>query len=62
MFNMREWDRPLVYTAVLVIYMTERLELGRDMATILFHCFSALAYISPLFGAILADSYYGRYK
>lgn len=48
--------------AILVMYLTQRLDFSRDTATVFFHSFTALCYIMPLFGAILADSYFGRYN
>ncbi|KAK2187026.1 hypothetical protein NP493_180g03034 [Ridgeia piscesae] len=44
------------------MYLTQRLDFSRDTATVLFHSFVALSYITPLFGAIIADSYFGRYN
>jgi len=52
----------VLFSAILVMYLTQRLDFSRDTATVLFHSFTALCYIMPLFGAILADSYFGRYK
>ncbi|KAI0212939.1 Solute carrier family 15 member 1 [Lamellibrachia satsuma] len=48
--------------AILILYLTQRLEFHRDVATLLFHAFAAICYIMPLAGAVLADSYFGRYK
>ncbi|XP_031627531.1 peptide transporter family 1-like [Contarinia nasturtii] len=47
---------------VLVLYLTAKLKYSNDDATVLFHVFASLAYFFPLIGAILADSYWGRFK
>ncbi|KAL8569514.1 hypothetical protein ACOMHN_002061 [Nucella lapillus] len=47
---------------ILVLYLTNWLQLAKNQATAVFHLFSSLAYCSPILGAILADSYIGRYK
>ena len=52
----------VLVSAILLMYLTQRLDFSRDTATVLFHSFTALCYITPLFGAVLADSYFGRYK
>ena len=35
---------------------------SEDLATIMYHAFTALCYFSPIFGAILADSFFGKYR
>lgn len=47
---------------VLVLYMKNVLDLGDSSSTIFFHLFAALCYIMPVFGAILADSMWGKFK
>ncbi|XP_061164860.1 solute carrier family 15 member 1-like [Saccostrea echinata] len=48
--------------AVLILYLTKWLGFSEDVGTSIFHSFVMLCYFSPLFGAILADGYIGRYK
>ena len=56
--------------AILVIFMTQYLMSGNGMldvyseedATSLFHLFSATAYFLPIVGAIIADSFLGKYR
>ncbi|XP_022167052.1 solute carrier family 15 member 1-like [Myzus persicae] len=48
--------------AVLVLFFTTIQEYDHDTSTIIFHMFLVCAYLSPLFGAIIADSYWGKYK
>lgn len=48
--------------AVLVLYLTGKLAYSNDDATVLFHVFTSLAYFFPLIGAIIADSWLGRFR
>lgn len=47
---------------VLILYLTTILKFNGDNSTIIYHSFVFLAYFMPLPGAILADSYWGKYK
>ncbi|GFY77018.1 peptide transporter family 1 [Trichonephila inaurata madagascariensis] len=47
---------------VLTIYLTEELLYSDSKATVIFHSFIMLSYFTPLLGAILADSYLGKFK
>lgn len=47
---------------ILVLYLTDKLKYEEDQATVLFHVFTSLVYVFPLIGAILADSWLGRFK
>ena len=51
-----------IFSAILVIYLTQWLTYSDDTATVIFHSFVMLCYISPLFGAMLADGYIGKYR
>lgn len=48
--------------AILVIYLTSMLKMNKDDATAVYHAFNMLCYFSPIFGAIIADSFWGKYK
>ena len=48
--------------AILILYLTRVLSLGDNTATALFHSFSMLCYFTPLFGAMLADGWLGKYR
>ena len=48
--------------AVLGLYLVQVLGFGEDDATILYHAFNFLCYFTPLIGAILADSFLGKFK
>lgn len=47
--------------AFLVLYLTLKLKFEEDSATVLYHVFTALVYFFSLFGAIIADSYLGKF-
>lgn len=49
-------------SAVLVLYLTTILQYDNDQSTIIYHMTVFLAYFSPLFGAILSDSFLGKFK
>ncbi|XP_076602978.1 solute carrier family 15 member 1 [Chaetodon auriga] len=48
--------------AVLVLYFTNFLNWDDDLATSIYHVFVALCYLTPILGAIVADSWLGKYK
>uniref|UniRef100_A0A2S2NXP7 Peptide transporter family 1 n=1 Tax=Schizaphis graminum TaxID=13262 RepID=A0A2S2NXP7_SCHGA len=48
--------------AILVLFFTTIQEYDHDTSIIIFHMFLVCTYLSPLFGAIIADSYWGKYK
>lgn len=50
------------FSAILVLYLTRKLAYTDDDATVLFHVFTSFAYFFPLIGAIVADSWLGRFK
>lgn len=48
--------------AILILYLTRVLLLEDATATAVFHSFSMLCYFTPLFGAMLADGWLGKYR
>uniref|UniRef100_A0A915DB71 Uncharacterized protein n=1 Tax=Ditylenchus dipsaci TaxID=166011 RepID=A0A915DB71_9BILA len=44
-----------------VVLLNEH-KFSNSKATVVYHSFVALAYLSPLFGSIAADNYFGRYR
>ncbi|XP_062287388.1 solute carrier family 15 member 1 [Scomber scombrus] len=48
--------------AVLVLYFKYFLRWDDDMATSIYHVFVALCYLTPILGAIVADSWLGKFK
>ncbi|XP_061760728.1 solute carrier family 15 member 1b [Nerophis ophidion] len=48
--------------AVLVLYFKYFLKWDDDLATTIYHTFAALCYLTPILGAIVADSWLGKFK
>ena len=48
--------------AILILYLTRVLAFGDNTATAVFHSFSMLCYFTPLFGAMMADGWLGKYR
>ena len=48
--------------AVLLLYLRNYLGFDDDLATAVYHAFTVLAYFTPVIGAIIADSYWGKFK
>ncbi|CAL8322032.1 unnamed protein product [Merluccius merluccius] len=48
--------------AVLVLYFKYFLQWDDDLATSIYHAFVALCYLTPILGAIVADSWLGKFK
>ncbi|MGH0164948.1 UNVERIFIED_CONTAM: hypothetical protein FKN15_048075, partial [Acipenser sinensis] len=48
--------------AVLTLYFINFLHWDKDLSTAVYHAFSSLCYFTPLFGALIADSFLGKFK
>ena len=48
--------------AILMVYMTGTLMMSKEDASTWGHLFNAGVYLLPLFGALLADCYWGKYR
>uniref|UniRef100_A0A4W5P4Q5 Solute carrier family 15 member 1 n=1 Tax=Hucho hucho TaxID=62062 RepID=A0A4W5P4Q5_9TELE len=48
--------------AVLVLYFRYFLRFDDDLATSIYHTFVALCYLTPILGAVVADSWLGKFK
>lgn len=48
--------------AILTLYFIYEHRYTESFATFIYHAFTCLAYLSPLVGSLLADSYLGRFK
>ncbi len=46
---------------VAVLYFTHYYEWADERAIVMYHLFSMLCYLTPLFGGILADSSLGKF-
>lgn len=47
--------------AVLTLYMRNILKFDEDLSTVLYHLFIMLCYFTPILGAIIADTYLGKF-
>ncbi|KAF3694581.1 Solute carrier family 15 member 2 [Channa argus] len=48
--------------AVLTLYFLTYLHWDKDLSTAVYHAFSGLCYFTPLLGALIADSWLGKFK
>ncbi|XP_043930955.1 solute carrier family 15 member 2-like [Protopterus annectens] len=48
--------------AVLTLYFIYFLHWDEDLSTSIYHAFSGLCYFTPIFGALIADSWLGKFK
>ncbi|CAI9623953.1 unnamed protein product, partial [Staurois parvus] len=48
--------------AVLVLYFKYFLQWDNNLATVVYHTFVAVCYLTPILGAIVADSWLGKFK
>ena len=53
----------MVYpTGVLSLYLTTQLGFDEDSATVIYHVFSALTWLTPLLGGFISDQFLGKFK
>ncbi len=55
-------DNDFMLLAILVIYLNRALNYDEDTSTAIYHGFNVACYFMPIFGAILADGFIGKYK
>lgn len=48
--------------AILVLFFITIQNYDNETSTMIYHMFMVCTYLSPFFGAIIADSYWGKYK
>uniref|UniRef100_A0A8C2XNX2 Solute carrier family 15 member 2 n=1 Tax=Cyclopterus lumpus TaxID=8103 RepID=A0A8C2XNX2_CYCLU len=48
--------------AVLTLYFLTYLHWDKDLSTAVYHAFSSLCYFTPILGAVIADSWLGKFK
>lgn len=49
-------------TAILVVYLTQKLGYDNDAATIIYHTFSTVSFLACVLGAIISDAWLGKYR
>ena len=62
--NAHLWVTSLLFilsSAILALYLTRKLDFSDDNATIIYHTFTTLVYFCCIFGAIIADSWWGKF-
>jgi solute carrier family 15 (oligopeptide transporter), member 1 len=52
----------IVISAILVLFLNLKLGYDKDTSTAVFHSYVFLAYLLPLAGSIIADSWWGAWK
>lgn len=52
----------MLFAAILVFYMKQKLDLDDDSATLLYHSFQMLVYFMCTIGAIISDTWLGKFK
>lgn len=57
-----ESDDDYFFSAVLVLYFTQKLKFDNTTATVLYHLFTAAIYFMCIFGALLSDSLLGKFR
>lgn len=53
---------PVPLPAVLTLYFLTYLKWDKDLSTAVYHAFSSLCYFTPILGAVIADSWLGKFK
>ncbi|NWU73611.1 S15A1 protein, partial [Pterocles burchelli] len=57
-----EWFSYHGMRAVLVLYFKYFLQWDNNLSTAIYHTFMALSYLTPILGALIADSWLGKFK
>ena len=48
--------------SILSIYINQKLHFDHDRSTTIYHPFTMLCYFCPMFGAMIADQFLGKFK
>ena len=48
--------------SILSIYLSRKLKFSEATATVIFHSFNMLCYFTPVFGAMIADQFLGKFR
>ena len=49
-------------SAILVLFLVNGLDMGKDVATAVYHAFIFVCYFSPVLGAMLSDGWLGKFR
>jgi POT family proton-dependent oligopeptide transporter len=62
LFLTEMWEQFSFYgmRALLVYYMTKQLLIGQEKASIIYGAYAAVAYLTPIFGGVIADRWLGK--
>lgn len=60
--NINFVNKVVFVSAILALYLTDILLYSESDAKVIYHSFTMLAYFFPLLGAIISDSYLGKFK
>lgn len=52
----------MTFSAILSLYLRDKLGYGDDSATVIYHTFTMFAYFFPVIGAMIADGWLGRFR
>ena len=52
----------IYFAAILAIYLTDALKYSESTALTIYHAWVAMCYFTPVIGAILADSFLGKFR
>lgn len=55
-------ERCCLFVAVLVLYFTQILMFSESKSKTIYHSFIFFVYFAPIFGAIIADSKFGKFR
>ena len=52
----------MFFLAVLVLYLVNSIKMEKSTGKAVYHAFSMVSYFTGVIGAMMADSYFGKYK
>lgn len=52
----------ILIPAILALYFKNKLGYNDDMSTVIYHTFTMFVYFFPLFGAMIADAWLGKFN
>lgn len=55
-------EKLLEFSAILVLFLNLKIGYDKNTSTAIFHTYVFLAYLLPLLGSIIADSWWGQFK